>query len=89
MPLPTLLIVGMRNVECDWSATGDTQKLTNQSGEQIQVVNPEPAFDCSAPSSQLYPGVEFLALTRFLLAPEPPLKTVTLVLGKQESLKMI
>lgn len=56
---PTLLIVGMRNVESDWSATGHTQKLTNQSGEQIQVVNPEPAFDCTAESSELYPGVEF------------------------------
>lgn len=79
----------MRNVESDWWAKGDTQNLTNQSGEQIQVVNPEPAFDCTAQSSRLYLGVEFLAFTRLLLLPVPPLKTVTFVLGKQESLKMI
>lgn len=52
LPSPTLLIVRMRDVESDWSAAGDTQKRTNQSAEQIQVVNPEPAFACTARSSR-------------------------------------
>lgn len=78
----------MRDVESDWPAKGDTQKRTNQIGEQIQVVNPEPAFHRTAQSSQLY-GVNILAFTRLLLLPAPPLESVILVLGKQESLKMI
>lgn len=86
MPSPTLLIVGMRDVESDWSASRGERKVANQSGDQIQVVNPEPAFACSAPELA---GVRLLPLPRLLLLPEPPLKPLTLVLGRQEKLKMV
>lgn len=55
LPSPTLLIVGMRDVESDWSATRDAQKPANQGAEQIQVVNPEPAFDCTVPELAALP----------------------------------
>lgn len=45
----------MRDVESDWSATRDAQKSANQGAEQIQVVNPEPAFDCTAPELAALP----------------------------------
>lgn len=56
---PTFLIVRTRDVESDWPATGDTQKRANQSEEQIQVVNREPAFDRTARSSRRNPEWNF------------------------------
>lgn len=66
----SLLTVGMRDVESDWSVSRDTQKSANQSGWQIQVVNPDPASDCNtAQSSLLSLVVYFLALLRSLPFP--------------------
>lgn len=69
LPSPSLLIVGMRDVESDWSMSRDTQKSTNQTVWQIQVVNPDPASDCTAQSSLLSPVVYFFALPRLLPFP--------------------
>lgn len=66
----SLLTVGMRYVESDWSVSRDTQKTTNQIGWQIQVVNPDPAPDCNtAQSSVLSLVVYFVALLRLLPFP--------------------
>lgn len=50
------LTVGVLNVESDWPVSGDTQKSANQLAWQIQVVNPDPAFDCTRPRAPCAPS---------------------------------
>lgn len=70
----------MRDIESDWSMSRDTQKSTNQVVWQIQVVNPDPASDCTAQSSLLSLVVYFfLPFLGCFPSPVPPLKLVSLV----------
>lgn len=63
VPSPSLLIAGMRDVESDWSVPRATQTSTNQLTWQIQVVNPDPASDCTARSSRFAPLESIIFLT--------------------------
>lgn len=49
----SLLTVRMRRVGSDWSLSGNTQKQANQIARLVQVVNPDPASDCTRPRASL------------------------------------
>ncbi len=77
----SLLTVGTRDVESDWSMPKDTQKSANQRGWQIQVVNPDPVCDCNTAQSSLL-SLEALALPRLLPFPRAAIKARRLAVWK-------